>query len=170
MMCHQRRTGLGAVRYGSVWTAACSTHGMIRRAILPVLCIGSSIFRVSAQDSADRVAEASQTPPVQPEKRLFGIIPNNRTSPSLEHYKPLTATQKYKLASEDAFDRGTFLLAAAFAGQGQLTNSNRSFGQGVEGYAHYFATSYADWAIGDLHDRGDFPQYAASGPALFPEG
>src|SRR5690242_4866673 len=102
---------------------------------------------LSAQDTADRVAEQAPTP--KREGRLFGIIPNNRTSASLLNYKPLTAGEKFKLATDDALDPGTFVLAAAFAGKGQLKNSEPSFGQGVKGYAHYFVTSYADWAIGD---------------------
>jgi len=40
-------------------------------------------------------------------------------------------------------------IAAAFAGESQLTNANRSFGQGVAGYARYLGTSYADFVIGD---------------------
>lgn len=104
------------------------------------------------------------------DKRLFGIIPNYRTSPSLAHYKPLTAKQKFKLATEDAFDRGTFLLAAGFAGEGQLTNANPSFGQGVKGYAHYFVTSYADWSIGDYMTEAIFPTLLRQDPRYFRRG
>ena len=35
------------------------------------------------------------------------------------------------MAAEDSFDRGTVALAGLFAGEAQLSNSNRSFGQGV---------------------------------------
>jgi hypothetical protein len=45
--------------------------------------------------------------------------------------RPLTPKEKFKIASQDSFDRGTFVLAAAFAGEAQLTNSNPSFGQGA---------------------------------------
>jgi hypothetical protein len=41
------------------------------------------------------------------------------------------------MASEDAFDRGTVALAVLFGGQGQLTNANRSFGQGAAGFGRY---------------------------------
>ncbi len=43
-------------------------------------------------------------------KRIFGIIPNYRTSPSLVQYKPLTVRQKFTIAQQDALDRGTFVL------------------------------------------------------------
>ncbi len=57
---------------------------------------------------------------------------------------PISVGEKFKLGYQDAFDRGTFVLAAAFAGEAQLTNANRSFGQGAAGYGQYLGTSYAD--------------------------
>lgn len=80
----------------------------------------------------------------QESHRILGIIPNYRTSPSLVNYKPLTTEEKFKIASEDSLDRGTFALAGLFAGLGQLTNDNKSFGQGSAGFARYFGASYGD--------------------------
>lgn len=122
-----------------------------------------------AQDPAgqsDRVAEST---PQQP-KRIFWIIPNYRTSPSLVNYEPLTAREKFKVAVQDSFDPGTIALAAAFAGQGQLSNSNPSFGQGVKGYAHYFVTSYADFAIGDWMTEAIYPTLLHQDPRYFRRG
>jgi len=135
-----------------------------------ILCIGLGIWSaasVGAQQSADRTAPAAPAAQEAPDKRLFGIIPNYRTSPSLYPYTPLSTREKFRLATEDAFDRGTFLLAAGFAGEGQLTNSNPSFGQGVKGYAHYLATSYADWAIGDYMTEALFPAALHQDPRYF---
>jgi hypothetical protein len=129
---------------------------------LTVACIAQN----SQGQSADRMAPAEQAT----DKRLFGIIPNYRTSPSLANYKALTAKEKFKLASQDAFDRGTFLLAAAFAGKDQLTNASPSFGQGAKGYAHYFVTSYADWAIGDYMTEAIFPTLVHQDPRYFRRG
>ncbi len=85
-------------------------------------------------------------------------------------YVPLSTGQKFKLASQDAFDRGTFVLAAAFAGEGQLTDAHPSFGQGVKGYAHRFITSYADWAIGDCMTEAIFPVILHQDPRYFRKG
>jgi hypothetical protein len=68
-------------------------------------------------------------------RRILGIIPNYRTAPSLQNYKPLTNGKKFKIASQDALDRGTVALAALFANEGQLANANRSFGQGGAGFS-----------------------------------
>ena len=67
-------------------------------------------------------------------KRILGIIPNYRTSPRLTNCEPVTASEKFKLATEDPFHRGTVALAVLFGGDAQLTNSNRAFGQGAEGF------------------------------------
>ena len=107
----------------------------------------------------------------QPEsKRIFGIIPNNRTSPSLQNYEPLTTGQKFKIASQDSFDRGTVALAALFAGEGQLTNANPSFGQGVAGFARYFGTAYGDFVIGDYMTEAIFPTFLHQDPRYFRRG
>ncbi len=115
-------------------------------------------------------AWAQDSPPEPADKRLFGIIPNFRTSPSLDHYEPLTAREKFKIASQDAFDRGTFILGAAFAGESQLTNASPSFGQGVGGYAHYFATSCADWMVGDFMTEAIYPSLLHQDPRYFRRG
>jgi hypothetical protein len=107
----------------------------------------------------------------QPEdKRIFGIIPNYRTSPSLTDYKPLTPQKKFMIATQDSFDRGTVVLAAAFAGEGQLTNASPSFGQGTAGYARYFGTAYADLVIGDYMTEAIYPTILHQDPRYFRRG
>jgi hypothetical protein len=109
-------------------------------------------------------------PPESQNKRIFGIIPNFRTSPELKDYEPLTAAGKFKIAKQDSFDRGTVALAALFAGHAQLTDANPSFGQGVEGYAHYFGTAYADFVIGNYMTEGIFPTILHQDPRYFRRG
>jgi hypothetical protein len=109
-------------------------------------------------------------PPEPKEKRIFWIVPNFRTSPTLTDYKPLSTDEKFKIASQDAFDRGTFVLAAIFAADGQLTNANPSFGQGVKGYAHYFVTAYGDFAIGDFMTEAVLPSAFHQDPRYFRRG
>jgi hypothetical protein len=142
------------------------------RPFLFFLVVSGLMFseRLPAQDSADRNVVQQPTPPEPQYKRLFGIVPNFKTSPSLVNYKPLSAKEKFKLSMDDAFDRGTFALAAAFAGKGQLVNDNPSFGQGVEGYAHRFVTSYGDWAIGDFMTEAVYPVMLHQDPRYFRKG
>jgi hypothetical protein len=111
---------------------------------------------------------AQQQPPT--DKRVLWIIPNYRTSSMPAVYKPISAKRKFDLALADSLDRGTFVLAAAFAGDGQLTKSNPSFGNGVPAYAHYFVTAYADLAIGDMMTEAIYPTLLHQDPRYFRRG
>ena len=103
-------------------------------------------------------------------KRILGIIPNYRTSPDLTDYQPLTAKEKFTMARKDTLDRGTFALAAAFAGQSQLTRDTPSYGNGVPGYARYFVASYADFAIGNFMTEAIYPSLLHQDPRYFRRG
>ncbi len=103
-------------------------------------------------------------------KRIFGIIPNNRTSANLKDYKPLSAKEKFEIARQDSFDRGTLFLAAAFAGEAQLNNANPSFGQGVKGYARNLGTSYGDLVIGNYMSEAIYPTLLHQDPRYFRRG
>ena len=104
------------------------------------------------------------------DKRILGIIPNYRTSPTLKDYSPLSPKQKLKIAADDAFDRGTFALAALFAGDGQLTDATPSFGHGIGGYSRYYAAALTDLVIGDFMTEGVFPVALRQDPRYFRRG
>jgi hypothetical protein len=147
---------------------------------IPCLCAALVVFASAApcQQSlipGDRIQPGtpatSDNSAMQPEtKRIFWIIPNYRTSPSIDDFKPLTAREKFRIASQDAFDPGTFALAGLFAAEGQLTNADRSFGQGAAGYGRYFGTAFGDFAIGDFMTEGVFPTVFHQDPRYFRRG
>jgi hypothetical protein len=103
-------------------------------------------------------------------KRILGIIPNYRSSPPLTNYAPLTARDKFKVASQDAFDPGTFALAGLFAAEAQLTGATPSFGHGVPAYARYFVASTADFMIGDYMTEAVYPALLHQDPRYFRRG
>ncbi len=148
-------------------------------AILPILLAAFgglapvAFCQQSSSPDPQNTAPQNATPQNTPDensKRIFWIIPNFRTTQELAIYQPLTTSQKFKLATRDAFDPGTFVLAALFAGYGQLTNSDPSFGQGVAGYARYFGTSYGDFLIGDYLTEAIFPTMLHQDPRFFRRG
>jgi hypothetical protein len=120
-----------------------------------------------AQENGVKESQPEGNPQPAESKRIFGIIPNYRTSPSLLHYTPLTVREKFTIARQDALDRGTVILGAAFGAESQLTNANRSFGQGGAGFGRYFATSYADYFIGDYMTEAVFPSLLHQDPRYF---
>jgi len=132
------------------------TFGLI--ALVPACALGQ-------QPAADNAQE--EAPPA---KHVLWIIPNFRTTPDLREYKAIKPKEKFRIAAQDTFDRGTFALAAAFAGVSQLDKSQPSFGQGVEGYAHYWVTAYGDFAIGNYMTEGIFPTLLHQDPRYFRRG
>ena len=139
-----------------------------RRSISASLALCFSIPS-AAQDAPDQTSK-QQTSVAPPDKRIFGIIPNYRTSTFPNPYQPLTTAQKFRIAEQDALDRGTFVLAAAYAAEGQAMRSSASFGQEPGGYAHYFAASYADWAGADFMTEAIFPSLLHQDPRYFRKG
>jgi hypothetical protein len=118
------------------------------------------------------VAQETSSNPTQEQEsnRAFWIIPNYRTSPNLLNYEPLTAGQKFKIATDDSFDRGTVVLAGFVAGESQLTNDNKSFGQGGAGYGRYFGTAFGGFVIGDYMTEAVFPTILHQDPRYFRRG
>jgi hypothetical protein len=155
---------------------------MSRKSIIPqitlpllVLCAAacstpSSFSQEFASGNSPGSVNAAAPPPPLEDKRIFGIIPNNRTWPSLKDYKPLSPREKFAIAREDSFDRGTVVLAAAFAGNAQLTNANPSFGQGVRGYSRYFGAAYGDLVIGNYMSEAIYPALLHQDPRYFRRG
>jgi hypothetical protein len=124
-------------------------------ALAPLYCFGQ-------QD----VDEGVQSPG----GHVLWIIPNFATSPELREYKPITRKEKFRLAAQDTFDRGTIALAALFAGQSQFSRSDPSFGEGSLGYAHYWITAYGDLAIGNYMTEAIFPTFLHQDPRYFRRG
>ncbi len=103
-------------------------------------------------------------------RHILGVIPNYKTSPNFDHYEPLTSREKFKIASEDSLDPGTFALSAVFGGLGQVTDANKSFGQGTAGFGRYFGASYGDLLIGNYMSEAVFPSILHQDSRYFRRG
>lgn len=101
------------------------------------------------------------------DKRIFGVLPNNRTTESSIPFHPITAGQKMAIAYKDSFDWPVYPTAALFATLYQLENQNPSFGQGMAGYAKRFATAYGDQMIGNMMTEGIVPSLMHEDPRYF---
>jgi hypothetical protein len=129
----------------------------------------------AAQTGATGGTDSSSTtspddpPESQKPKRIFGVIPNNRTSDQKEH-ETLTPKEKFSIAVEDNFDRGTYMLASGFAGYAQLGDSAPSFGHGVKGYARYWVAAYTDLAVGNVMTEAIYPVILRQDPRYFRRG
>jgi hypothetical protein len=103
-------------------------------------------------------------------KRVLGVLPNYRTASADMAGTPLTDKQKMTIASKDSFDYPLFLLAGTFAGLDQLTNADKSYGQGVQGYGKRLGAWYADEVVGNMLSEGVFPVLFHQDPRYFRRG
>jgi len=146
------------------------TRALVAFVFCPLIAVSQTVD--SGGQATPETATSSEGPQSpgnveQPSKHVLWVIPNFRTAPPLEEYTPIRPKEKFKLAAEDSFDRGTVALAAAFAGEAQMTNATRSFGQGVAGYSRYFGTAYADFVIGNYMTEGIYPTVLHQDPRYF---
>jgi hypothetical protein len=116
--------------------------------------------------------EAAQPAPDEPEGRIFGVIPNNKTVPHkyAPGEEPLTALQKFKLATKDTTDPFTVVLAAFYAGVAQWQNDFPTWGQGGAAYGKRFGAAYGDQVIGNYLTEAILPVLLHEDPRYFRKG
>ena len=74
------------------------------------------------------------------------------------------------IAAQDSFDWTLSLVAAGYAGLGQLSNQNPSLGQGLAGYGNRFVRGYADQILGNVLVEGAMPILSREDPRYFRRG
>jgi hypothetical protein len=123
-------------------------------------------------DTAEPTIAPVPNPPVQaPEdKRIFGVLPNNRTTESSIPFHKITGSQKMTIAYKDSFDWPVYPTSALFATLYQLEDQNPSFGEGLAGYSKRFATAYGDQMIGNMMTEGIVPAVFHQDPRYFRRG
>jgi hypothetical protein len=102
--------------------------------------------------------------------RLFGVLPNYTTVENEDKFAPLSVKEKFKLSADSMFDPVTFPFIGLQALIGQAENSEPAYGQGLEGYAKRYATSYADAGIGTTMTTSIFPSMLHQDPRYFQLG
>ena len=104
------------------------------------------------------------------DKRVFGILPNYRSTDASLPFQPIGTREKWIIAAKDSFDWPLLFVAGGFAGLGQLTDQNSSLGQGIKGYGNRYVRSYADLAMGNLLTEGLLPSLFRQDPRYFRRG
>jgi len=152
---------------------------MLVRHLLPVLLLSCSAG--FAQDSVGNAApKADETTPKaddplpnpipKEDKRVFGVIPNNRTTEASIPFEPISAGRKMTIAAKDSFDWPVYITSGLFASLYQIENQNPSFGQGMAGYSKRYAASYGDQMIGNMMTEGIVPSLFHEDPRYFRRG
>jgi hypothetical protein len=146
--------------------------------LLPLF--GQSTGQNSTSGSSTQPPQPGQLPhPQQPgvpgggktpegeDKYIFGVLPNYRTAEMNAATHPLTPKQKLMIATKDSFAAPLVGLGLGYAGLYQLEGAHPEFGQGVEGYAKRFGTSYCDQVDGNFMTEGILPILLKQDPRYF---
>jgi hypothetical protein len=128
------------------------------RSLCSFALLTAAALNLGAQENAQPQTE---------DKRILWIFTNHRTTDDSTELSTLTPGGKFAIAWGDATDRAIFFQTTVLAGIGQATNGNPSFGQGVEGYAKRYLTTYADFAIENVMTEGLFPTLLHQDPRYF---
>ena len=105
----------------------------------------------------------------QEKQRLVGFFPNFYTS-YIYDAAPLTAKQKFSLATRGTFDPVAMLGIGFAAGIEQATNAYSGYGQGAAGYSKRFAAKFADGRTSDLLTHAVFPALLHQDPRYYYQG
>jgi hypothetical protein len=102
--------------------------------------------------------------------RLFWTLPNFMTVENANGVQPLTSGQKFKLVARQSFDPVQYPYVAFLALLDQLAHSEPTYGQGSEGYAKRFGTSFADITIAHFMTGAVFPSLLRQDPRYYQLG
>jgi hypothetical protein len=137
------------------------------------IAIGGASLLIGQEAVKSEVAAPAAAQPAaeEPEGRILGFIPNNKTVPqSKPAVEQLTVRQKFNIAFKDTTDPYTVVLAGFYAGVAQWQNDFPSYGQGAAGYGKRIGAAYADQAIGNYLTEGIVPSLFHEDPRYFRKG
>ena len=104
------------------------------------------------------------------DKRIFGVLPNHRTTSGSLPFHALTAKEKIVIGEKDSFDYPVFITSGLFAALYHLENQNPWFGQGMSGYGQRYAAAYGDQMLGNMMTEGFVPALGHQDPRYFRSG
>jgi len=132
-----------------------------------ILAVASNLTEV--QVGVSQVDVAEEEIKVEEKQRILGAIPNFYVS-YVPNAAPLTARQKFELASKSVVDPFSFAVVAGAAGVEQAQNHFRGYGQGAQGYAKRFGAGYADTVTGTFIGGAILPSLLKQDPRYFYKG
>jgi hypothetical protein len=102
--------------------------------------------------------------------RILWTMPNFLTLEDAANIPPLTPKQKFAVTARGVFDPFEFVLVAFVAGINQASDSNPTYGGGMQGYAKRYGTAYADNAIENFMSSAVFPSVLHQDPRYYQLG
>jgi hypothetical protein len=130
---------------------------------------GSSSQTQQPSDQESLHQKAEEQLKEQETQRVAGIMATFNTTRNPDAL-PLSPGQKYRLFFRSAFDPWPFGLSAVVAGINQAANADAEWGQGMQGYAKRFGSSYSDYFIGNFFGNAVLPSLLHEDPRYYQKG
>jgi hypothetical protein len=136
--------------------------------VLPIaLAVADNVTDV--QVNLSRVEVAEEQIKDEEKQRVLGFIPNFYVTYD-PHPVPLTSRQKFELAWKTSVDPVTFAIVGGIAGVQQAQNAFSGYGQGAQGYADRFGSTYANLVTGTFIGSAILPSLLKQDPRYFYKG
>jgi hypothetical protein len=140
------------------------------KVLVTVVCGGLLGAGCVCAQNTDAAVEPS-TAVSKDDKHILGVVPNYATvnNPSLR-FQSIPVREKFKIATEDAFDPFSWVITGIYAGAAHWDNDYPGYGQGAQGYAKRYGAAMADGAIGNYMSEAVFPSLLHQDPRYFRMG
>ena len=102
--------------------------------------------------------------------RILWTMPNFLTLENAGIIPPLTPKEKFAVTARGVFDPFEFVLIGFVASINQASDSNPTYGGGMQGYAKRYGTAYADNAIENFMASAVFPSALHQDPRYYQLG
>ncbi|MEG9438383.1 carboxypeptidase regulatory-like domain-containing protein [Edaphobacter sp. HDX4] len=112
---------------------------------------------------------AAQQIKAEEKQRLLGVVPNFYVS-YVHDAAPLTAKQKFSLATHDTLDWTSYVGITVSAGIEQAKNAYAGYGQGAAGYGKRWAAKFGDGRSSDYLSHAVFASLFHQDPRYFYQG
>jgi hypothetical protein len=135
-----------------------------------LVCSGLAIAQLPENSAPDPALSQPKPGTSQPEsdKHILGVVPNYATvNDPTQHFQSIPVKEKFKLASQDAFDPFSWVITGIYAGVAQWGNDYAGYGQGAQGYAKRYGAAFADGAIGNYMTEAVIPTLLHQDPRYF---
>lgn len=119
--------------------------------------------------TADKSQSDNNSEPHQT-KRMLWVVPNFAAVSAGAKFAPLSARQKFALASDDSFDYSAFVWTAILTAQSYALNSDPELGRGFAGYMRYYWRAFADGVSGTFFTEAIVPSLTHEDPRYFTLG
>jgi hypothetical protein len=137
--------------------------------LAPPVALPLATFSTEIHVRVSRIEIAQEQIKAQEQQRILGFFPNFYVS-YVADAAPLTAKQKFELATKSMIDPVTFVLTGIGAGVQQAQNDFSGYGQGAQGYAKRFGASYVDNATSTFIGSALLPSLLKQDPRYFYKG